>query len=107
MTILDTLLKDSGLKYEDLNVSEKETLNTWMETLEKNVMSLEKVRGYITSMKEAVEQELTKSNLKSKQDTFLKARLRNYMLLEAFMSTPERAKQQVENAISSMVRKVR
>jgi len=102
---MDKLLEKVGLKYDDLNPSEKETLNTWMETLQKGQISVERIREYITGMKEAVEQELAKSDLGSKQDLFLKARLRNYMLLDAFMSTPERAKEQIENAISSMVRK--
>ena len=101
--MIDELLTKAGLKYEDLNAVERETLNTWMEALQKGQVSVEKVREYITSMKEAVEQELSKSDLGSKQDLFLKARLRNYMLLDAFLTTPERAKQQIENAISSMV----
>ena len=103
--MIDKLLEKVGLKYDDLNPSEKETLNTWMETLQKGQISVERIKEYITGMKEAVEQELAKSDLGSKQDLFLKARLRNYMLLDAFMSTPERAKEQIENAISSMVRK--
>lgn len=101
--MIDQLLEKVGLKYEDLNASEKETLNVWMETLQKGQLSIEKIREYITSMREAVEQELAKSDLGSKQDLFLKARLRNYMLLDAFLSTPERAKQQMENAISGMI----
>ena len=76
-----------------------------MDALQKGQVSIEKVREYIGSMKEAVEQELTKFDLDTNQDLFLKARLRNYMLLDAYLSTPERAKEQIENAISQMVRK--
>lgn len=76
-----------------------------MDALQKGQVSIEKVREYIGSMKEAVEQELTKFDLDPNQDLFLKARLRNYMLLDAYLSTPERAKEQIENAISQMVRK--
>ncbi len=103
--MIEELLEKVGLKYEDLNSVEKETLNTWMEALQKGQVSVEKIKEYIVSMKEAVEQELSKSDLGSKQDLFLKARLRNYMLLDAFLSTPERAKQQMESAISSIVGK--
>ena len=101
--MIDELLERVGLKYEDLSSVEKETLNTWMEALEKGQLNLEKIKEYVVSMKEAVEQELTKADLGSKQDLFLKARIRNYMLLDAFLSTPERAKQQIENSISGMV----
>ena len=103
--MIDELLEKVGLKYEDLSSVEKETLNTWMEALQKGQLSVESIKEYIISMKEAVESELSKSDLGSKQDIFLKARLRNYMLLDAFLSTPEKAKQQMENAISGMIRK--
>lgn len=101
--MIEQLLEKAGLKYEDLNPVEKETLNTWMETLQKGQLSIEKMKGYIAAMKQAVEQELTKSDVGTKQDMFLKARLRNYMLLDAFLTTPEKAQEQIENAISSMV----
>ena len=103
--MLDEILDKAGLKYEDLTAVEKETLNTWMDALQKGQISVEKVREYITSMKEAVEQELTKFDLDPNQDLFLKARLRNYMLLDAYLSTPERAKQQIENSIAGMIPK--
>ena len=100
---MDDILKKIGLTYEDLSISEKETLNMWMESLQKNQLSLEKVREYIGAMKDAVAQELSKSDLGSKEDLFLKARLRNYMLLDGFLTSPEKAKQQIENALSGMV----
>ena len=103
MSLIDKLLEKSGLKYDDLHIDERETLNTWMDALQKGQLSVPRVKGYITSMKEAVEKELCKHDLGSKQDLFLKARLRNYMLMEAFLSTPERAQQQIEDAIGGIV----
>ncbi len=102
--MIDELLEKFGLKYDDLNPLEKETLNSWSEALQKGQLSVEKIRNYIASMKQAVENEVTKTDLNSKQDLFLKARLRNYMLLEAFLSTPEKAKEQIENAIKGMIK---
>lgn len=103
--MIEELLTKFGLKYEDLNTMERETMNTWMEALQKGQLSVERIKEYITSMRDAVEQELAKSDVGTKQDIFLKARLRNYMLLDAFLTTPEKAKQQIENAVSSMVGK--
>ena len=103
MTI-DEILEKTGLKYEDLNAVEKETLNSWLKALSEKNITLEGVRDYISSMKNGVEQDLTKTGLNSKQDLFLKARLRNYMLLEAFLSNPERAKQALEQAMKGMVK---
>ena len=102
MSLMDNILEKVGLKFEDLNPIEKETLFTWQEALQKSQLSLENVKTYIKSMRDAVEVELTKTDLDSKQDMFLKARLRNYMLLEAFLSTPERAKEALDKAIAGI-----
>ena len=99
---MDQLLEKLGLKYEDLNSAEKETLNSWYDALSKSQLTLESIKTYIATMRDSVEQELTKTDHNSKQDIFLKARLRNYMLLEAYLSTPERAKQAIEQQLSGI-----
>jgi len=101
--IIDKLLEKAGLKYEDLSKIEIKTLNSWMEALQKGKVNVSKVKEYISSMKEAVEKELTKADLGTKNDMFLKARLRNYLLLEGFLTSPEKAKEQIESAIASLV----
>lgn len=112
--MIDELLEKAGLKYEDLNPAEKETLNVWMEALQKGQMSVEKIKDYITSMREAVEDEISKCPIFVRVFVFkfenpklvqLQARLRNYMLLDAYLSSPVRAKQQMESAIAGMVGK--
>lgn len=104
---MEELLKKAGLTYEDLNPGERETLNVWMDALQKNQITVDSIRGYISSMRDAVEAELSRSDNGTKQDIFLKARLRNYLLLASFMSTPEKAKQSMENVLSGLVRKVK
>jgi len=99
---MEELLEKYGLKYEDLNISEKETLNSWLSALQQGQLTLEKLADYIATMRASVEQELTHYDLGSKQDIFLKARLRNYMLLEAFLTTPAKAQAQLESAIKGM-----
>jgi len=98
--MIDEFLKSRGLKYEDLNYLERETLNSWMASLQQGTLSVDKIKEYIQAMRDAVETELAKMENNSKQDTFLKARLRNYMLLEAFLSTPEKAKQRIQAALA-------
>ena len=103
--MIDTILEKFGLKYEDLQRSERETLDKWMVALQENQLSVEKVREFVTSMREGVEEELCKSNLRPKKDIFLKARLRNLLLLEGFMTSPERAKQHIEAALAGIAAK--
>ena len=100
--MLDKILEKYGLKYGDLEPEEKETLNVWMSALEQGQLTIEKIRDYIVSMRANVEQEVTKTDLNTKQDLLLKARLRNYLLLEAFLSSPEKARKQLEESISHM-----
>ena len=103
--MLDKLLEQVGLKYEDLNKLEKDTLDSWVKALQQNKVTPQTVKDYIGVMRESVEKDLTVAKLGSKQDLFLKARLRNYMLLEAFLTTPEKAKVALERAISGLVTK--
>jgi hypothetical protein len=100
--IIDDILTKLNLKYEDLTIAEKDTLNGWMAALSKNAVTIETVRGHIAAMRDAVEQELTKSDLNTKQDLFLKARLRNYMLLEAYLTTPDKAKKAMEQMLAGI-----
>jgi hypothetical protein len=102
---INDILERVGLKYEDLNFDEKETLNGWMKQLQGNKLTLEDVRKNIVSMKESVEREITVVGLNTKQDTLLKARLRNYMLLEAFMTSPEKAEQALERQMAGLISK--
>jgi hypothetical protein len=104
---MDEILQKFGLKFEDLSSAERDTLNQWIQSLGKNTLSVEMIRGYISNMKASVEDELTKTDLKTKQDIYLKARLRNYMLLEAFLSTPTKAKEAMEQALAGMVGNVK
>jgi hypothetical protein len=95
-------LKKYNLKYEDLNQAERGTFNMWLESLQKGALTIEKIKEYITNLKVSVEQELTKYDLGSKQDLFLKARLRNYMLLEAFLMSPQKAKEAIERSLAGV-----
>lgn len=108
----DKILDKLGLKYEDLNVAEKQTFNEMLESLSKSKMTPEKLREYITQLRTAVENELIKEpehvrvgifTFRNDNNIFLKARLRNYMLIESFLQTPEKAKEALERALAGMV----
>jgi len=105
--IIDKILERNNLKYEDLTSEERETLGTWTEALQQGKISVEKIRDYLQVMKASVEQELSKIGHESKQDIFLKARLRNYLLLEAFLSTPERARIAVDRSIAGFAKRIK
>lgn len=105
--ILETILKriNPNLTYEELSEGERDTLLSMAENLTKGQLSLEDYKNYVQRMKYAVETELAKHDLDPKQDLFLKARLRNLMLLEVFLLAPEKAKAAVDAAINTMKEK--
>ena len=101
--MIDKLLERTGLKYNDLRPDERETINTMVAALEKSAMTPEKLRDYIASMKRSVEEGLTKTDHNTKEDIFLKSSLRNYLLLEALLLTPEKVKEQLDQMMAGLV----
>jgi len=101
-SIIDDILTKVGLKYEDLKPAEKETLYGWVEALKTKEMSVQDIREYVSSLKYNIESELTKPDNSPTDDIFLKARLRNIMLLEAFLSSHDRAKSALEKQLKAL-----
>jgi len=109
--MLDKLLEKYDLKYEDLNELERDTLNNWLEAIEKNVVTVQSIKEHIDSMKRSVETELAQEpeykkilffKVRNDKNVLLKARIRNYLILEAFLTSPEKAKQQLESALAGI-----
>lgn len=104
---MDEILHRLGLKYEDLTFAEKDTLQTWTKSLEQKKLTIEIIKEYVSGMRFAVERELTQIGHNSKQDIFLKARLRNYILLEGFLESPEKARKALDQAVAGLVSNVK
>jgi hypothetical protein len=104
-------LEQKGLRYDQLNAAEKETFNQWQKSLASNQLTLENVKDYVSKLIEGVERELT--DLKEttslwtflfgwKKDYYLKARLRNYIMIHDYLSGPEKARKYVEQSIQNI-----
>lgn len=111
--MIDEILEKVGLKYEDLSVEEKETLNTMLSALDKGNLTLTNLKDYFTHLRETVENQLIDEpefnyififKVPNRKQIYLKARLRNLMLLEAFLSTPEKARKAVDRMLAGMVK---
>lgn len=122
---VDKLLAKRGLKFEDLEPEEQETLNTWLGALNKSQVNVQSIREYVGKMRESVGNALTAiddvpNDWLSLMGLFipfigiirkwyldqkrlgLQARLRNYILLEAMLSTPAKAKAEIEKQIAGI-----
>ncbi len=96
------LLKAKNINYDDLNTAEKETLETWLQAAQASEITPQKVSEYVQAMKDSVASDLAAHSLPREEDLFLKARLKNYILLLAFLSTPDKAKKALEDAIKRL-----
>ena len=102
--MLDQFLQKLGLKYDDLNSTEKETYRAMAESLSQSQITPERLKDYILQMKMSVEHELIDEPefmfiFPNRKHLLLKARLKNYILLESFLLSPDKAKKAIENAI--------
>lgn len=108
----EKILEKFGLKYDELTSVEREEYHKMLSSLEKSQLTPEKLKDYIKSMRNSVLEELSNESMKRpsfwafmfsfRKDYSLKARLRNYTLLEAFLDTPKRAKVALEQALAGV-----
>lgn len=100
---MDDIFKLFGYKgndiedYDDLTPEEQETYRTMLDIVETTAVTLEDVKKHVTSMRQAVEHELANHERLDRQDIYLKARLRNYLLMEAVFEKPQKARQMLQN----------
>ena len=111
---MDSMLEKFNLSFEDLNAAERETYSQWLQSLSSNTLTLGSVKDYVQNMKDQVEGELVafiepktfwEFLFRRKKDVYLTARLRNYMLLLAFLSGPEKARKALERSLSKITPK--
>lgn len=111
MNVTSAIEEKFGLKIETLNALEKETYFKMLDTVQKAQMTPEKLKEYISTMREAVERELINEPelnyififpFPNRKQILLKARLQNYVLLEGFLNSPQKAKEQLENMVSNI-----
>jgi len=113
--MIDEILEKFGLTYKDLDTEgyagELQTLLDMQANLQKGQVSIESTRTHLASMRDAVERELVDEpefvwrfifRVPNRKQIYLKARLKNYMLLEAYLSSPERMKQMMEDMVGNI-----
>lgn len=94
---IQEVLHNAGIKdFDGLRDIEKETYFKMLQVAESGKITLEDVKKSVRKMREAVEMALATEDLPEKKDIFLKARLKNYLLLESVFDRPERARDVLE-----------
>jgi hypothetical protein len=109
--MIEEILSKSGLKIEDLNAAERQTLFDKVQSMATKVLTVEDIKETITQMKDSVEAELAGYAepktlwdflFSKRKDIYRRARLRNYMLLLAYLSGPEKAKKAIELSLQNI-----
>lgn len=110
MSVTDKL-EEKGINIDSLNAVEQETYYKMLGEVQKAQMTPEKLREYVTTMREAISAELAKEpgfirififKVENPNLIKLQARLQNYILLEAFLNSPAKAKQALEEMVSNI-----
>ena len=89
---MDELLASLGLKFEELTEEERNFYLQALELQASSQLTLEKWKEYITAMKNSVAEELAVHDMPRDKELLMKGRLKNYILMEAFFQSPEKAK---------------
>src|SRR5690242_20632437 len=101
MLNIPQLLEERGIKFDQLNSQERETLEKWSKAWQDNEITTAKIQEFISGLIDAVQKELADVRestsfwtwlFNRKKDIFLKARLKNYLMLKDFLTGPERAR---------------
>lgn len=98
--LLDKVLEEQGLNYEDLSLAERETYNKANFSTQK--LTLSDLKEHIRYMKDSIASQLADTPETDKRtNLYLKARLKNYILLEAFIVRPEKAAESYRKALEN------
>lgn len=99
---VQSLLEEKGLKYEDLNYTEKEYIKNL--NLGQQGYSLADFKDALYQLKDQLAMELcdTPSDQEhAEKNVLLKARLKNYMILYAKLVAPQKAQEALERALEN------
>jgi hypothetical protein len=92
---LDRLIDTFG-GYDKLNAAERETYKEHLKIIEGKPITLESTQKFVRKMITLIEQSLVDTKENSHYSRNLKARLKNFLVIEAFLYSSERAKQALE-----------
>jgi hypothetical protein len=108
---LSQLLEQHGLEFKDLNSQERETLEKWSKAWQRQEITPEKIAEMLAMLIEGVQKELADVKestsffswlFNRKKDIFLKARLKNYLMLRDFVTGPEKARKFIEENLKNI-----
>ena len=90
-------LKSEGVRdYDDLSDVEKTTYREMLEFQSSQQLTIEDYKKHIHAMRQSIEYSLASLPNSDEKNTLYKARLLNYLMLEAMFERPERAREMLK-----------
>lgn len=102
---MEEILKARGLTWDDLSAEERETAYVWDKALKEQNLTLDRVREFIKTLLYQTQIAVAKHSLTDKEDLFHKARLLDLMLLDAFLTSPQKTKAHIEMMLDTIAQK--
>lgn len=102
---LNNLLNKLGIKsVVDLNEEEKKTYQQWQQVLDKKEITTKEIKEFIEGQISIFTEQLLSYKNTERKDIYLKAQLRNFRTLLAFINSPEINKAFLENYLKNIER---
>lgn len=111
MGLIDNLQEKYKFKVDDLSKEERSDFYAMLSDVQKTELDPQKMRDHMAIMRYTVEKLLIKEpefvrvfifKFANRKQILLKARLQNYMMLEAFLSSHKKAQQFLEDSLAVM-----
>lgn len=99
MNPLDKWLEEHNLKYSDLSREEKDFYLNSQKQIERNPPSISEQVENLTDMIESILSELVEIRTKDDKDTFLKARVKDLIIIRNSLTATQKAKKQLERLL--------
>jgi hypothetical protein len=105
------LLQKYKVREEDLNSDERATLERWAKSVSQTTLNVEAIKDFNESLITAIEKdlaELTESTtfwhvlFHRKRDIYLKARLKERLMMRNFLQGPEKARKWLEQSLQNL-----
>jgi hypothetical protein len=103
VNIAEEVLKEFDIEYDDLTPAEQEIYDRKYFNLKR--LTVGDMKTYIARMKNAVAMQLCDTEGTDPKDALLKARLKNYILQEAFLISPDKAEEALRRNIKASASK--
>lgn len=97
MNIADQFLNKLGLTYEKLSPDEKETYLKMLEVSDAKPIEPSDLVSFLNDLITGIQNNLFDSKEGSIESITLKARLKNAIVLQSFLLSPQKAKEKLEN----------